>query len=234
MKSGRCYEVLVLVGVVLVCPQLLSADISVYLNQTTWEAGSSTLTTIDFAGLGGSPNQSYGSGLTVDGVAFTGSVVGVHEYLEVATASPNFLFGAPDGSFCPASFCPKIPPDSGIGVTLPANATSVGWDFANVYASGTNSQSYTTGLEVQFADGTTYTNTSYTGAVSSGSQFVGFISTKPITSFEILGGGYPTVEDFSFGTGLTLTPEPSLLVAVAIGLLILMLASRRRGVHYTS
>jgi hypothetical protein len=77
---------------------------------------------------------------------------------------------------------------------------------------------------VDFSDGTIYTS-SYTGSVFSwlgGPMFVGFTSSTPISSFEIKGGGYPTVEDFSFGTmpaAAVTAPEPSSLYLLVLGIL---------------
>jgi hypothetical protein len=106
----------------------------------------------------------------------------------------------------------------------------VGWDFANFYQSGAFGQYYSPGLEVDFSDGTKFTN-SYTGSVFTylgGPEFVGFTSTVPISSFVIMGGGYPTIENFSFGaTTAAVAPEPASFTFVLVGLSItLPLTSR--------
>jgi hypothetical protein len=66
-----------------------------------------------------------------------------------------------------------------------------------------------------------------------GPEFAGFISTQPITSFMIMGGGYPTVENFSFGVTLppnsiSAAPEPSVCVLTGIGISVLSLTMLRR------
>ena len=217
--------------------QAITGNITSFTDETAWESASTNLTTIDFAGLGGSStganpagDQGYPAGLTVDGVTFSSVVSGQGPYLFVRTASPNFLYGPPDGPVCYGN-CDDAPVGSGIEVTLPADVTSISWDFANFYDSGSYGVNYTTGLEVEFDDGTTYTN-NYTGSVP---VFVGFTSTAPITSLEILGPGFPTVENFSFGqtsdteiiTGAAPTPEPASGL-LAIGVSLVVIGQRRR------
>lgn len=147
------------------------------------------------------------------------------------TGNPNFLYGPPDG---PVSFGnpSETATGDGINVLLPSGVTSVSFDFTNLYASGDLGQLYTVGLEVLFADGTTYTDDTLTDtqAENLSPVFVGFTSTTPITSFEVMGGGYPAIEDFSFGQTTSDTPsapEPSYMAAVAFFMLVVVRLKRK-------
>lgn len=180
----------------------LQASIIEYTDGTAWATAATAATgapvlTISLAGLGGAPDQAYPSGLTVDGVTFTGS----DSYLEVRT-SPNVLYGPPDGSL--GTCDPRwliCPPGGNITVTLPPGVIAVGWDF-----SGFDPPDDVT---VVFPDSTMLSE--------SGPGFIGFVSTSPIGSFEIESLGGPVVSNFSFST-----PEPStmslLIVAATVGL----------------
>jgi hypothetical protein len=207
------------------------SDVVTFTDRQAWASASPALTTIDFAGLGGSTpdsDQGYLSGLTEDGVTFNGIDGDGQPYLYVRSArpevgSPDFLYGPANGPAC-FTTCGPGNAGSGILVSLPPGTTSVGWDFANFYESGDYGYYYPIGLEVDFSDGTVYTN-GYTGRVtpwSGGPMFIGFTSSAPISSFEIMGGGFPTVEDFSFGTtaaAAVTAPEPSSLNLLVLGIL---------------
>lgn len=166
-----------------------SANPIQYSNRATWQAASNSLTTITFAGLGGSPDAFYGfAGLTVSGVTFAGT----SSYLYVRTFSPtNFLYG------------PSFAPGDHITVTLPSGVTSLGWDFGNFYPPG--------GVTVQFSTGQTFTASGFSG-------FIGFTSSSPITSFQISSPGFPTVSNFSFGTSNQVVPEPSSMLLLVTGI----------------
>lgn len=133
------------------------------------------ITTITFDGLG--PDKMYSSGLTVNGVTFTGTggylvVRGLPVY------AASYLYGPP--CCLPGSGWPV---DDNITVTLPAGVIAVGWDFGNFYSPG---------VTVTLPDGSSYTDSAdFYG-------FVGFTSTTPIQSFAISSPGFPFVQKFSF------------------------------------
>jgi hypothetical protein len=211
-----------------------AGSITTFLDQTAWENASKGIASINFSGLGGSNygnDQHYIAGLTVDGVTFTGSDFNQWtdgQYLYVrnleSLGGTNILYGLSDGS-APAFWTNSTQYLPGaITVTLPAGVTSVGWDFANFYTSGAYGvgSTYTTGLTVIFSDGTIFSDSNPNVLLGNGggeypnSVFIGFTSSTPITSFEILGPGYPTVSNFSFGSSAA--PEPGSLALMALGL----------------
>jgi len=216
------------------------SDVITFTDRQAWASASPSLTNIDFVGLGGpapDSDQGYLSGLNEDGVTFTGIDGNGRPYLFVRSArpavgAPDFLYGPANGPAC-FTTCGPGNAGSGILVSLPSGTTSVGWDFANFYQSGAYGYDYPIGLEVDFSDGTIYTS-SYTGSVFpwlGGPMFIGFASSTPINSFEIMGGGFPTVEDFSFGgtaeAATAIAPEPGSLCLEALGLCALGLIALR-------
>jgi len=228
-------------GLGFVCPA--SSGIVTFTDRQAWASTSPGLTTIDFVGLGGSTpgsDQGYLSGLTDDGVTFNGIDGNDQPYLYVRSADisfglPDFLFGPPNRTDCFPTGCFPGTPGSGIVVELPAGVTAVGWDFANFYESGDYGNNFAVGLEVDFTDGTIYSS-SYIGGITSwsgGPLFVGFTSSAPIDSFEIMGPGFPTVENFSFGglpTTTSVTPEPSSLSLEVAGVAVLgVITAGRQG-----
>lgn len=229
--KGNVLSLSVLTGILFFwSPTISKADLVVFTNQAAWSSASSGATTITFAGLGGDRNdadQAYPYGLTIDGVRFASDPASLH-YLDVRSeSSENFMYGPPYGTVCWGN-CYSWPANAGIQVTLPPGTTSVGWYFANFLQSGLPGISYADGLTVTFVGGTTYSN-DYTGSVFPGigeSQFVGFVSDSPITSFEIQGPGYPTVEDFSFGEA-AIMPEPKYEAISGLLFAFICVAARR-------
>ena len=170
-------------------------------NLASFQAQTTGLTTIDFEGL--TPAQrfiSYPTGLTTQGVNFTGSS-GLF-VIEPALSQPFYNWGS--GATLSAQPSPRS-----ISVNLPSGVTAVGSEIMsfNDYASP-----FTIGLST----GETFNLNSLNYP---NRQFVGFTSDTPITSISFLAnGGVTQLDNFRFGTANTTSvPEPFTVIGTLIG-----------------
>ena len=189
----------------------LQASIIQYNNQATWETASTNVQFLTLPGVPGTPDQSYPSGLTIDGVSFNGTVVNGGEYL-VVRPTPSFLYGPADSNLgcAPQLGGALCVPGGNISVQLPGGVTSVGWDFGTFYGASA--------VLVRFSDGESFSGSGFMG-------FIGFTSTSPIGSFEIHSGDLPVLSNFSFG--VTAAPEPSTFSLSVMGVGLALTMKRR-------
>ena len=168
---------------------------------SAWRNSFAQLSSFSFAGFGNDlVDVNYPSGLSIDGVTFSGT----GGYLYVRQEPPayyygnNFIYGPPE-------------PNGQIRVTLPAGVHAVGWSWGNFYD--------VEGTTITFSDGESFVESGIFG-------FVGFESASAITSFEISSPSFPVLYDeFSFGPA----PEPTNVLVLFGAAAVLILIRRLRN-----
>jgi hypothetical protein len=170
-------------------------------NLASFQANTTGLTTIDFEGL--APVQgsiAYPTGLTTQGVNFTGSS-GLY-VVEPAVSPANYNWGS--GATLSAQPSPRS-----ISVNLPSGVTAVGSEIMSF-------DNYASPFTIGLSTGETFNLNSLNYP---NRQFVGFTSDTPITSISFLAnGGVTQLDNFRFGTANTTSvPEPFTVIGTLIG-----------------
>jgi hypothetical protein len=176
-------------------------------NLASFQAQTTGLTTINFEGL--APAQrfiAYPTGLTTQGVNFTGSSGLL--VVEPALSQPFYNWGS--GATLSAQPSPRS-----ISVNLPSGVTAVGSDIMS-FNSFNNFNSYAFPFTIGLSTGETFNLNSLNYP---NRQFVGFTSDTPITSISFLAnGGVTQLDNFRFGTANTTSvPEPFTVIGTLIG-----------------
>jgi hypothetical protein len=150
---------------------------------------------------------------------------GVYSYR--ATAAGGF-FGSGAGADAALST-----DSSGTAIGLASFAASIGAIGANIYATDVNGVFYSGSLQVVATDflGATLTQTLSPTAIGTGS-FLGFVSTSTIVSLTVtpvLGDRFASIDNLVLGQAVSPVPEPSGVLVMVAGLLVLGCAARGRG-----
>ncbi|MBS0265242.1 MAG: PEP-CTERM sorting domain-containing protein [Planctomycetes bacterium] len=187
------------------------AGVTIYADQASFNAATSGITTIGFEGIAPADGfTAYGPGgsLTLSGVTFTAGA-GVDLFVNSSTyyavnQPPSYDLGSGDYLLA-GNLAPTL-----LDVQLPGSGMS-----AVAFYFGTFDDS-TSQVQITLSTGDVLTlSASYPT-----STFVGFTSTSPITSLELLitGGDRQdtlTLDNFQFGT---VVPEPGSIIVLCIGL----------------
>ena len=173
-------------------------------NLASFQAQTTGLTTIDFEGL--TPAQrfiTYPTGLTTQGVNFTGS--SSLFVIEPALSQPFYNWGS--GATLSAQSAQPSP--QSISVNLPSGVTAVGSDIMSF-------KNYASSFTIVLSTDETFNLNSLNYP---NRQFVGFTSDTPITSISFLAnGGVTQLDNFRFGTANTTSvPEPFTVIGTLIG-----------------
>ncbi|WP_096594773.1 PEP-CTERM sorting domain-containing protein [Calothrix sp. NIES-2098] len=178
-----------------------AAVIKQFTNRADFIAASDSLTNIDFEGLAPAGDyKNYGStGLTQSGVKFTGS--------------DSYLY-AVDPAYSPSLYdwgsgAVLLGNNGGaITATLPTGITAIGSDISSFNYTSPTVWGYASDFLVSFSTGETF---SLKLSDYPNRTFAGFIFDNPITSiaFKGVNGGYPEIDNFTFGKAKTPSvPEP--------------------------
>jgi len=184
---------------------LLAGSVTVYTNQASFDAATSGLTNIDFNGIAAPGSYvAYGAGpLTLSGVTFTGNG-------SMFVIDPAY-YGFPytGGGFLTSDYSNPDIINAALGLV-----TAVGFDFGSLFSGGAT-------FDVTLGSQTFIVST--TGSTESGTLgFVGFTSSTPFSSVTLSmpdSPGYNAIDNFTFGSNVATTPEPSSLLLFATSLL---------------
>jgi hypothetical protein len=185
------------------------AAITQFSDLSSFQAGTSGLTTIDFEGLAPAGGFSYyDPNLTVSGVSFTDSNVSAY-VVDSAFQPSNYnwgsgavLLGSKDGL-----------PNGTITAALPSGVTAIGSDIMSF-------DSYASPFSITLSTGETFT----VGSLNyPDRKFVGFTSDTAISSISFQAtNGYTLLDNFRFGTAgaapaPTAVPEPFTMIGTFVG-----------------
>jgi hypothetical protein len=201
----------------LMCLSSVSRDahaaIITYNDRTTFNSNSTGRTDIAFetAPAGGTTYYGATTGTTFGTVAFTGSNLYT---IDAANTSGQFNYNSGDSLYMAV-------PGGVVNVMLPSNVTAVGFDFMSSYNGGVGTFQFT--INGQNFNGTSlaYPNRA----------FFGFTSDTAITSlsYQSTSNNISLIDNFSFGTRVVPTPEPSTYAMMALGCIALcVLAAKRK------
>ncbi|MFL5243588.1 MAG: PEP-CTERM sorting domain-containing protein [Gemmataceae bacterium] len=208
----RPFLILTILSLALFVPdEAVRADIIFFDNRADFDATTSAQAIIDFEGIAPDGNGvAFPSGvLTLSGVTFTTTVTagppGTGDFVVVGKGAFS-AFGFPSSALVAQQN--NLDPD--ILATLPNLSLAFGVDFGSFPAE----------MEATFllSTGDTFTRTT-----SSGSSFVGLLSTDPFTSVKIStppsnsGSTALIIDNFTFGNGVASVPEPASGVLMVIG-----------------
>jgi hypothetical protein len=206
-----------------VCVAPASANIVTFTDQGTFDAATSSLTTVTFDGLAPTGSfTSYSSGsVTLSGATFTNSTA--LSGSELLVVDPGYY-----GYTYPSDFMTNDFSSTGsdtITVTLPSPETAVGFNYGSLFTGGAN-------IAVNL-DSTGPLTASTGGSIQSGTLgFLGFTSTTPFTTVTLTlpdQPNYGVIDNFSFGSaGTSAVPEPSELLPLWGGIGLLAAFARRR------
>jgi hypothetical protein len=212
-----------------------AATITYYTDSTSFLGATTPTQTIDFEGIaspGGSADFSSASGLTIDGVNFTGPTVsdtapnppvdGFTLTVIDAASSPlltDFGTGATlwgPGSFQTSTFGGT---SGSLILSLPANTDSVGLNLSTIgiFSGVILAGSVGDDLDVSVNGGSPFV---VHPIVKPGFAFAGFVSDAPISTIEISAAGSNTfriVADNVLLSSSSPVPEPASLISMAIG-----------------
>lgn len=186
---------------ILVLTASAQAQVTQYSSQASFNAATSGLTTFNFNGYAPPGKaQQYSSGLTVNGVTFTGSPVALF-VLDAGYAGQDPFSGS--------QFLTTTQHEA-LNVALTPGTTAFGAYFSNRASSdGATITALVNGQSFTFAEPNTST-----------SAFAGFTSSLPITSLSFSGGTYGvTLDNVSVGS-TTPAPVPEASTTVSLGLLL--------------
>jgi hypothetical protein len=191
------------------------AALTQFNSRASWNASVTSVSNIAFEGI--APNGGFtafdtSSGLTLSGVNFVGPSPSspFPNYLRVV--DPVFALTNFDwGSGAVLHGAPNFVAQSGVGgpgssirVTLPTNVTAMGTDIMSFLA-------YASAFQVTVATTVGSTNFNVSSSNYPNRAFVGFTSSVPILSIQFVGlEGFPTLDNFSFGTFTSSTTQISL------------------------
>jgi hypothetical protein len=177
------------------------AGVMFYADQASFNAASTNLSSVNFAGLAPASSYTYyGSSLTVGALTFTDA--GSRLY----AVDPNYL--PPFWSYTPGRpiLTDNFGGGTGLTIDLPAGTTAVSatvGDFNATSATATLS----TGDVIHF---------NITGEPAL--NFIGFTSTTPLTSLTLQDGiQAPAIDTVQFGQAVPI-PEPATLTLLGLGL----------------
>jgi hypothetical protein len=201
------------------------AAVTVYFDRASFEAASTSLSTIDFEGLAPVDDFSFHAsppGLTVDGVNFQ-SMTNNLFVIDPGYSFPVFVWDS--GQYLMDNTFDNDPSARGLLATLPAGTTAVGTDLSSFGAGD---------ISVTLSTGETF-------LVSSPGQptyaFIGFTSTTPIdwllfnktTDDPTEPGDSVVLDNFSTGRAVAVIPEPATLASAMTALLLGAGYTRRRS-----
>ncbi|HYL74677.1 MAG TPA: PEP-CTERM sorting domain-containing protein [Bryobacteraceae bacterium] len=219
------------VALALLVAPAYSATITTYNTSSSWQVALSSFQTIDFSGLAPvNGATTYGSGLTVNGVQFSGlsggsSAFGVLD----TTLSSWFNFGTGDAAFINTDRATNATPVPYLHIVLPAPVTAVGF---NIFSASPNALSYTVSVPAgQYSVPTNALPTPAFWGITSDTPFSTVDLTLQGTVFN--GGSKGFMDNFAFGSATPDVPESSTSILIGSGLAGIGLLRRRasRGVR---
>lgn len=196
-------------------PAWSASPVYLYSDRTAWNQAVGSHTDIDFEGLapaGGFAFYPTPPGLTQFGVNFT---------IDHSTNNGSLYVVGPSMYYADNSALSSqqsAPAPQNILVTLPAGTTGLALDFGDLGGSGGSL------ITFNFSGGMSFTATTppYDGFYGpSWFGFIGFVSTVPLTSLEIVHtSDSSNLEIDNFSYSLASVPEPSAWALMTLGLLI--------------
>lgn len=221
-----------------------SASVVFYTNQTTFDTAVSSVSSFGFNSLvTGSSAVSYdtASGLTLDGFNFVGTTGTAGSPYYLGAEGPTFYFN--DYNKVPGASSLQGPGTSNAFYSVTNGSMTITMPTGGVTAFGLVL------FDVLIGDttgaGTDTVNLSAGGSTGSvvtpaytGTAFLGFTSTAPITSVTLTGTNpneFPTISSVYYETAaVNSTPEPGTLGLCAFGLLAAVLFFNSRNRRYFS